>query len=115
MKKTLLIVFLTLSNTIAFAQPSKNIKCAKQASIPKLKGVDSITYDEEIRPLLLKNGWKPIEISEDEKGPLFDKDKPEKYCSSTICVSSFKDKNKNKLTLIMNDFIQKVELKCFNQ
>ncbi|MEN8406051.1 hypothetical protein [Acinetobacter seifertii] len=115
MKKTLLITVLALFNTFVFAQPSKNTKCANQASIPKLKGVDSITYDEEIRPLLLKSGWKPIAISEDEKGPLFDKDKPEQYCSATICVSSFKDKNKNKLTLVMNDFIQKVELKCFNQ
>lgn len=115
MKKPLLISALALYSTVVFAQPPKNIKCANQAPIPKLKDVDSITYDEQIRPLLLKNGWKPIAISEEEKGPLFDEDKPEQYCSATICISSFKDKNKNKLTLVVNDFIQKVELKCFNQ
>lgn len=115
MKKTLLIAFLALCNTAVFAQAPKNNKCANQALLPKLKGIDSVTYDDEIRPLLLKNGWKPVAISEEEKGPLFDKDKPEQYCSATICISSFKDENKNKLTLVMNDFIQKVDLKCFNQ
>lgn len=115
MKKTLFIAFLALCNTAVFAQKPKTTKCVYQAPLPKLKGVDSITYDDEIRPILLQNGWDPIAISEEEKGPLFDKDKPEQYCSATICVSSFKDKNKNKLTLVMNDFIQKVELKCFNQ
>lgn len=115
MKQLFILAIVALCNTAVFAQPTKTTKCASQASLPNLKDVDSITYDEEIRPLLLKNGWKPIAIGEDEKGPLFDKDKPEQYCSATICVSSFRDRNKNKLTLVMNDFIQKVELKCFNQ
>ncbi|EML1064494.1 hypothetical protein RGH81_000826 [Acinetobacter nosocomialis] len=115
MKKIFLITILSLCSTVVLAQSPKNIKCANQAPLTKLKGIDSITYDDEIRPMLLKNGWKPVPISDAEKGPMFDKDKPEQYCSATVCISSFKDKNKNQLTLVMNDFIQKVELKCFNQ
>ncbi|MFP1135729.1 hypothetical protein ACLD1F_00765 [Acinetobacter baumannii] len=115
MKKILLITVLVLCNTVVFAQPTRNIKCTNQAPLPKLKGIDSVTYDDEIRPLLLKNGWQPVPISEAEKGPFFDEDKPEQYCSATVCISSFKDKNKNQLNLVMNDFIQKVEIKCFNR
>ncbi|MFP0547884.1 hypothetical protein ACLDXX_04655 [Acinetobacter baumannii] len=105
------LILFTIASTLSFGALAKECSTAK---IPKLKGVDSTTYEENLRPVLLKNGWKPVKISEiEQESVLYNKDYPEMSCSATLCISKFSDKNKNTLTLLMGDFIKSVNVKCF--
>lgn len=107
MKKLLLISTLLLSGGV-WAECST-------VKIPKIKGMDSITYDEKGRSSLLENGWKPIPLSKQEQEDMtfFNKKTPEKYCSATMCISTFQDNNKNELTVTqVGDFISDIEIEC---
>lgn len=108
MKKILLLAIISTFSAGVWAECST-------AKIPKIKGMDSITYDSKGRSSVLKNGWKPIPLSkqEQEDMPFFDKKTPEKYCSATMCISVFQDNKNNELTVTqVGDFISGVEVEC---
>ncbi|WP_151810726.1 hypothetical protein [Acinetobacter bereziniae] len=85
----------------------------KTAPLVKLKGIDSMTYEKLTRSQLIKKGWKPIPLKgEDKESVFYDAKIPEKYCSATVCISEFKDKKGNTLTITMDDFIKEVEIEC---
>ncbi|KAF1013164.1 MAG: hypothetical protein GAK29_04738 [Acinetobacter bereziniae] len=92
----------------AFAQPP-----CQTAPLVKLKGVDSLTYEKSTRSKLIKKGWSPIPLKGvDKESVFYDSKMPEKYCSATVCISEFKDKKGNTLTITMDDFIKDIEIEC---
>lgn len=111
MKKLLLLAIASTFSIGAWADTS--CKNKQYTPVPRLQGVDSMEFNDSIRDKLLKSGWRPIPLKGEEKESVFyDPQIPEKYCSATICISSFKDSKNNILTIVMNDFIKEIELKC---
>lgn len=111
MKKPLLLAASLVFSVGAWADCS-------QVKIPNVKGMDSITYNSKGRSSILKNGWKPIPLSKQEQEDMmfFNKKTPEKYCSATMCISSFQDNKKNELTVTqVGDFISDVEVECLSK
>lgn len=111
MKKYLLITLTTVSMH-AFA-----VDCSKvpHSPVPKIKGIDTFAFDEA-RAKIIKSGWKPVLTTDkypDYKSDTFyDAEKPEQYCSATLCVLQYQDKHKNTLLISLADFVQSVEIEC---